>query len=193
VFSKLDQLATGRRVLAALTAVLALFVLANLTSTLFADATSSGIIDLSGGRNALDARSGLTADEMYRLIAGYGPTGRRDHLLITLLADLALPAMTFLFTALGLLNALRSLRVTDRWRRIALLLPAAYLVADYGENTGIITLLLSFPTRLPFVASATATLTAIKSILVPANIVAVLAVSVAAAVRARRVATQQLS
>lgn len=117
MLDRLDRLATSRRVLVALGAVIVLLTLANLRSTLFAAYTGTGILDLSGLRNILDVRPGLTTDGVYQLISSYGPDGRTYHLLITLLGEILLPASVFLFGARGLLHATRRLHLQPRWRR----------------------------------------------------------------------------
>lgn len=87
--------------------------------------------------------------------------------------------------------ALGRLGVSTQLRRLAILLPAAYLLADYGENIGIVTMLANYPTRLSRVADLTVVVTLVKSALVALVFVAVAVSYALVVVRTRRRAPQR--
>jgi hypothetical protein len=131
--------------------------------TAFYDATGAGIFNLSGGRNSADLRTGgYTPDTAYTWLTMYGPTGRRNHLLILLL-DMPLILSSVAFTALGLRYAARRLRAPG-WLRVAFVaLAFAGGVLNLVEDVAVTTLLLGFPERLDGLAAATSSINMLKS------------------------------
>ncbi|GAT71466.1 hypothetical protein PS9374_07157 [Planomonospora sphaerica] len=173
----LDRLATGRRVAWLLAALVVLMTVMNVAATVFAASTGGvGLLDMAGGRNLLNPRpGGYTPQEAYAMLAAYGPGGRRTHLLLLLCGDILFPLVYVGFTAAALrLAALR--RKAPAWLRAAgLVLPMAYLVADYGENAGIAALLLAYPSRLDGLAATVNTVTSAKTVLGAVALLAALA------------------
>jgi hypothetical protein len=149
----LDRQASGRHVAITFLAALATLVGANIYSTHFYRHTGGyGLLDLAGGRNAGAAGAGYSPDTAYELLTRWGPAGRHDQLVFTLTLDVLVPIATFLFLALALLNLTRPYRET-RWLRIvAVALPGAYLLSDYGENSTILATVLGYPGRFDAVA-----------------------------------------
>ncbi|GGS75895.1 hypothetical protein GCM10010156_38400 [Planobispora rosea] len=163
----LDRLATGRRVAWLLAALVALLVAMSVAATMFADANGGvGILDLAGGRNLFDPRpGGYTPQEAYAMLTAYGPDGRRGHLLILLCGDLLFPLVYVGFTAAALRLAVLRRGAPGWLRTTCVVVPVIYLVADYGENAGIATLLLAYPSRLDALAAAVNTVTSAKTML----------------------------
>jgi hypothetical protein len=150
----LDRLATGRTVIITLAVALSLLLAANVFSSHFYDASGGyGLLDLAGGRNALTFQQPYTPADAYALMTHWGADGRHDQLMFTLTLDILLPPATWLFLTLALLYATRPF-ATARWRLfLAVPLPTAYLLSDYGENVAILALVSSFPSRLDAVAA----------------------------------------
>jgi hypothetical protein len=155
--ARLDRAATGRRVLVCLGLVGALLAAANVAGTLFYHGNGGlGFLDFRGAANALTQDGPYTAERALDLVSAWGPAGRRAQLLFTLLIDIALPAVGLAFSALALLHAMRHLGAPPWLRYVVLILPLAYLLADYGENVGITALVLTHPHRLVDLAETTA-------------------------------------
>jgi hypothetical protein len=155
--ARLDRAATGRRVLVYLGLVGALLAVANVAGTIFYHGNGGlGFLDFRGAPNALTQDEPYTAERALDLISAWGPAGRRAQLLFTLLIDIALPAAGLAFSALALLHVMRHLDAPPWLRYVVLILPLAYLLADYGENVGITALVLTHPHRLVGVAETTA-------------------------------------
>lgn len=155
--ARLDRVATGRRVLGCLGLVAAFLTAANVAGTIFYYGNGGlGFLDFRGAANALVQGGPYTAERALDLVSGWGPAGRRAQLLFTLLLDIALPAAGLAFSVLALLHVTRHLGAPRWLRYVVLLLPLAYLLADYGENVGITALVLTHPHRLVGVADTTA-------------------------------------
>jgi hypothetical protein len=154
LIKRLDRLATGWRVIAALVGALALLLAANAFSSYFYDLSGGhGLLDLAGGRNALTFRTGYTPDDAYALLTHWGTVGRHDQLLFTLTLDVLVPAATWLLLTLALLYVTRPFAAAHWQRLVAVLLPTAYLAFDYGENVAILAVVSAFPNRADGVAA----------------------------------------
>ena len=154
LIKRMDRLATGRHVIAALVVALALFLTANTFSSYFYDLTGGhGLLDLAGGRNVLTFRTGYTPDDAYALLTYWGTVGRHDQLLFTLTLDVLVPPATWLFLTLALLYVTRPFAAAGWQRLLAVLLPTAYLAFDYGENMAILAMVSAFPNRVDAVAA----------------------------------------
>ncbi len=165
LIKRLDRLATGQHVIAALVVALVLLLAANAFSSYFYELTAGhGLLDLAGGRNALTFRTGYTPDDAYALLTHWGTVGRHDQLLFTLTLDVLVPPATWLFLTLALLYLTRPFAAA-RWQRLlAVLLPTAYLACDYGENVAILAMVSAFPNRVDGVAAVGAALWAGKTV-----------------------------
>jgi uncharacterized membrane protein YeiB len=175
MFNKWLAIATARNLYRALGFMLVILVGMNFAATAFYRSTNSiGMLDLAAGANLLDNRSaGYTPAEAYQMIAAYGEQGRRYHLLLTA-ADIILPAALATFFALAITYFYSRLFPSGALLRWLLLLPAVYLAADYLENVGIVTMLLSFPAALPAVATLANAMFMIKNLSAAALVVTTL-------------------
>jgi hypothetical protein len=153
VIELLDRRASGRHVAIMLLVAIATLVGANVFSTHFYRHTGGyGLLDLAGGSNASVIGTGYTPDTAYELLTRWGPAGRHDQLLFTLTLDVLVPIVTCAFLALALLNLTRPYREI-RWLRVlAVALPGAYLLSDYGENSTILAMVWGYPGRCDVVA-----------------------------------------
>ncbi|MGY0234877.1 hypothetical protein [Longispora urticae] len=159
---------------------LAVLVIMNGAATWFHDRFGAGILDFAGGRNGADPRpEGYTPQGAYDLLTAYGADGRRWHLILSLTGDVLLPAVTVLFGLVAFASLARRARV-GRW---VLALPVLYVLADYAENAGIVTMLLGYPDRLDAVATITNVLTSLKSAAVGACVLAAAVLGVLAWLR----------
>ena len=144
------------RTILVLVAVLALFSLA-VVRPLYAR-----IETFSGGIGAIDALIVYTPDRAYEMIAAYGQQGRQYYATIALTVDTAFPLLLALTVSLILASVFRRAFARAEVRHRAVLVPVAALAADLLENVGIVTLLLSYPRRLPAVAILASAFSTVK-------------------------------
>lgn len=120
------------------------------------------IWSLSGGVGAIDFLIIYRPEKAYDMMAAYGEQGRRYYATVALVLDTAFPflsAFTFSLTLARLLPQAFSRRgILHR----ALFVPLGAMVADLLENVGIVTMLLSYPERLPAVALFASSFSTVK-------------------------------
>ena len=173
----LEDVATGRRVVAALAA----FAIA---SVVLFNAGPARPLTESAGAPLLDVRFGWDADDAHAFLAAAGDEGRRLYAL-QLLLDSAYALAFAAAVALALAWLRKVLAARPAFARLPLL-PVAAGALDLVENLGIATLVARFPSEPRLVADATGVVTAAKLVLVYA-VMAVLALGlVALATRALR-------
>lgn len=153
MFEKLISIATGRNTVRALIAALAFMVMMNIGATAFFQFTHGvGVLDTGGGANLLDNRtSGYSPESAYNMISAYGSQGIRYYLLFTV-ADTFFPptlAFSLLLAIVYFYRPFFRLYPLTRWLTA---LPVVYLLSDYLENLGIVSMLFGFPTRMPDMA-----------------------------------------
>lgn len=149
------------------TVFLAIMLVAmNLAAWAFYRSTGGvGLLDFAGGAHLLDNRvAGYTPASAHQMLADYGPAGRRAHLILTLSGDVLLPIVMAGFFSLAIGYFYRPLLIRRPLARALLLLPLAYLAADYGENIGIVAMLWGFPAEPAGAAGLANTLLMIKSL-----------------------------
>jgi hypothetical protein len=154
LIKRLDRLATARNVVMSLVIALSLLLASNIFSSHFYDLTGGyGLLDLAGGRNALTFRTGYSANDAYVLLTHWGTVGRLNQVVFTLTLDVLVPPATWLFLTLALLRLTRPIAAARWLRSLAVLLPTAYLLSDYGENVAIMLMVAAFPSRFDGVAA----------------------------------------
>lgn len=116
----------------------------------------------SGGTGPIDLRFTYTPEEAYRMIESYGDKGRRSYALVESTLDVAYPMTYATLFALLLTLAYRHAVGPDHPLQRVRLLPYAVMLVDYGENVGIITMLLRYPTRYRLLAWLTCGFTIAK-------------------------------
>ncbi len=150
----LARLATGRNILICL----GLFIAFN---AIIFPMAGSRIQALSGGVGPLDLQFSYTPETAYEMLTAYGE-GRMFYALIQVTADVVYPVVyTLLFSLLLTYLFQRGFPGNAALQRLALL-PFGAMLADYLENIGIVTLLLSYPAQLPAVAQAASLFTTLK-------------------------------
>lgn len=153
MFEKLDSIATGKNTFRSFLAALIFIAVMNIGATAFFQFTHGvGILDTGGGANLLDNRtSGYSPEAAYRMISAYGSQGIKYHLMLAA-ADVLFPPTLAFFLLLAVTCFYRPFFRSLSLVRWLAALPVLYLVSDYLENIGIVTMLLSFPARLPGMA-----------------------------------------
>ena len=149
MFEKLISMATGKNTIRASIAALIFIVVMNIGSTAFFQFTHSiGILDTGGGANLLDNRaSGYSPEAAYDMISAYGSQGIKYHLMLAV-ADVFFPPTLAFFLLLAITYFYAPFFQSRPLTRWLIVLPIVYLASDYLENVGIVTMLLSFPTRM---------------------------------------------
>jgi hypothetical protein len=106
-----------------------------------------------------------SADQVYATLAALGEAGRAFDLTRIVPLDLIFPFSYALFLAVAITwLLLRVLPGESPWLLLNLL-PVLAAAADYGENAGVIALLLAYPARLDAVAMLTSLMYSVKFVL----------------------------
>ncbi len=115
----------------------------------------------------LDTLSSYTPKKAYELLSSYGQQGRQHYAIIEGTLDLVYPFITaLLFSLIILYTFKRAFPGNDRALFLSLG-PYAVLLADYLENTAVVSMLLSYPRQIPLVAKISNVLTITKFALTP--------------------------
>ncbi len=103
----------------------------------------------------IDLQFAYTPDRAYELIDSYSEETRDQYVIGEMTKDVAYPMIYTFFMSITLM-----LLYPNNWKLAWL--PYGIFAADMLENTGIITLLINYPTRLTMVAWATSVFSTIK-------------------------------
>ncbi|PCJ71100.1 MAG: hypothetical protein COA62_00260 [Rhodobiaceae bacterium] len=134
----------------------------------------------------LDLMFAYTPAEAFERIAAYGPDGRLAYALVSLTVDVIYPIIyTVAFGVLITVLARHVFASGSAALRLNLL-PVGIFVFDMCENVSVVTLLMIYPTQPIGLALAASAFTTVKWIFAGTTIFCVLALSLAARVRARR-------
>lgn len=120
------------------------------------------LLEITGGVTILDMTFTTGPDQVYAVLDALGPAGRAFDLTRIVPLDLVFPFTYALFLAVGISWAMsRWIAEESPWFLLNLA-PVAAGAADYCENAGVITLLLTYPARYDPVALWTSIMYAIK-------------------------------
>ena len=108
--------------------------------------------DITGGATILDMTFTSNPDQVYSVLSSLGDAGRMFDLTRIVPLDLIFPFTYGIFLALGISWGLSHLIPEDSPWLLLNLAPVFAAAADYCENAGVITLLLTYPVRLDPVA-----------------------------------------
>jgi hypothetical protein len=173
MLERVQHCASGRNVCIALSVFLVALMAMNVAATLFYHASGGyGILDLGGGANLFDDRGSYTPTRAYLLIAHYGQSGIHYYYGL-LIADLFFPVILGMFALLAIIRALGHIVSSQRWPYLLALLPLAYVLADWSENAGILTMLLNYPQTLFTLAVYTNIARGAKSVLATTSLLVV--------------------
>lgn len=118
--------------------------------------------EITGGATILDMTFTTGPESVYAVLSALGDAGRAFDLTHIVPLDLVFPFTYGLFLALGISWALsRLLPEKSPWFLLNLA-PVLAAAADYCENAGVITLLLTYPARLDPVAWFVSIMYAVK-------------------------------
>lgn len=118
--------------------------------------------EMTGGATILDMTFTTSPQQVYAVLDALGTEGRMFDLTHIVTLDLVFPFAYTLFLSIAITYVLlRYLRKESPWFRLNLV-PLVAGAADYCENVGVITLLLSYPARLDIVALWTSLMYSIK-------------------------------
>lgn len=151
------RISTGRVVLGSL--ILWLVFLALIQGRPFGIAA---LQDITGGATILDMTFTQRPDDVYAVLDALGDAGRAFDLSNIVPLDLVFPATYMLFLSVGISWTLaRWLHRDSQWFLLNLI-PIIAGIADYCENAEVITLLLTYPSRLDPVAWYTSIMYIVK-------------------------------
>jgi len=109
------------------------------------------------GCSYLDMCAFCSATQIYDRLQAFGSAGRHLQLLLLTTVDIAIPVTSGLFGVAALISLSRDFRVKWLW-----FVPIAATVLDLLENTGIASLVLSYPMRLDILAGLTGFISGVK-------------------------------
>ena len=149
--------ATGKK-------ALLFFILANLVYIAMLSITIPATMTFSDDLKILDMLPmGYDAAYVKTLFNALGEEGRNYYLLRQIPMDMVYPILFAVSYCLIIVYFLRKLHKLDSWMFYLCLIPLIAGLADYVENFGIITLLISYPDLSPKIISATSIFSVIKS------------------------------
>ncbi|MBI9047585.1 MAG: hypothetical protein JEZ06_24080 [Anaerolineaceae bacterium] len=155
---RISALLTSKSNLLWIGVFLILFMLT--TSILFPWASNK--LSIPQGVEKIDTQQFYSADKFYEIIETYGPAGRSGYAISHFTSDLVFPIVYTLFFGLWIAWALRKiLPGKSKWHLLNLT-PLALFVFDLMENTLVTILLLTYPSRMNWLASISGFVTAIK-------------------------------
>jgi hypothetical protein len=160
LFAWLDRVATPRRVVV----LLIIELLALGCENLLVFPLSVPYIRRLTGHAYLDLCAFCSADEIYTHLDAFGTIGRKLQLLLVSTVDIAIPAVSGTFGALGIALLTRSRRASRPELRWLILVPIAAALLDFTENVLIAVLTSRYPERMERVASISGLVTGVKTI-----------------------------
>jgi hypothetical protein len=144
--------------------VLVLFILTNVVYVLMLTVTIPETMKNSAGLNLLDMMpTGYNLSYVIKLFDSLGEIGRRYYLTIQIPLDMLYPLLFGLTYCLLLAYFLKQLKKLYTPYIYLCLLPVVVGIADYLENTGIISLLIHYPDITERMVSVTSLFSVIKS------------------------------
>ena len=120
--------------------------------------------DVTGGATILDMTFTTSPQQVYGVLDALGEAGRAFDLTHIVPLDLVFPFVYALFLSVAISWVMNRWPGKESpWQRLNLL-PVLAGTADYCENLGVITLLLSYPARIDPVATFTSSMYVVKFI-----------------------------
>jgi hypothetical protein len=110
----------------------------------------------------LDLKFTYTPDTAYQTIEAYGEEGRARYAVSAMTVDVGYPVVYTLMFAVWITLALRGSKLSPARQHFASMLPFSVFVLDIMENTGIIAMLKTYPTRHDTLAFVTSLATSAK-------------------------------
>lgn len=153
----ISRIATGKSLAASLVLWIVFLVLIN-----GAPFGIAKLQEITGGATILDMQFTSGPDQVYAVLDALGEVGRAFYLTHIVPLDLVFPFAYGLFLSLAISWVLlRFLPADSPWLFLNFA-PVAAAAADYCENAGVLTLLLTYPARLDPVAMWTSGMYVIK-------------------------------
>jgi hypothetical protein len=128
----------------------------------------------SGGVGALDLLIVYTPDKAYDMMTAYGQPGRRYYATIASTVDTIFPLLLAVTFGSILASVFHRTFSREGVLHRAVVVPVAAMTADLLENVGIVTMLLSYPRKLPAVALLASAFSTVKWTAVAAESVLVI-------------------
>ena len=110
----------------------------------------------------LDLEFSYSPETAYSMIESYGEEGRSRYAISAMTVDVAYPLVYTLLFMVWITLALKGTSLSANWQCIVTCLPLSVLVLDLLENSGIVILLKSWPTRHNTLVAATSLVTSAK-------------------------------
>jgi len=141
------------------------------------------LLEITGGATILDMTFTKGPESVYAVLFALGDVGRAFDLTHIVPLDLVFPFTYGLFLALGISWGLSRLLPEGSPLFLLNLAPVVAAVADYCENAGVITLLLTYPVQLDAVAWFVSVMYAMKFAFSAVSYIVLIAALAGSAVR----------
>lgn len=155
VVGALITLATGRRVLILIALILAY-------SVAVMRPAYRRVASLSDGGGVIDFLIVYPPEQVYEMIAAYGEQGRQLYATITLTLDTIFPVALASAFCMILTYLFHRAFSREGVLRRALPVPVVAMCADLLENISIVTMLLTYPQKLPAIALLASAFSTVK-------------------------------
>lgn len=124
----------------------------------------------AGGAPVPDLHLAISEAEAHRIFGLYGEEGRRFYFRVILFADTAYPlAYTCVLALLIAYLGRRAISLQSPLRYLCLM-PFVAMIADYGENIGLLTMCFHYPERWPILGMITLICNSLKWTFVGASV-----------------------
>lgn len=143
-----------------------------------------GMMKVTNGAGLLDFEHGYSVEKAYDMLDQLGEKGRQFYLSPMMIEDIFFPVSVMLFFGSWISFFLKILGKANSNLSFLLLFPILDMLFDWGENVGITTMLLNYPTQLPTVCNISSAITMGKFVWVICNAVCFITLTVCTLVHA---------
>ncbi|MDL2294422.1 hypothetical protein LJC60_07315, partial [Ruminococcaceae bacterium OttesenSCG-928-D13] len=148
---------------------IAMYVLINNTAVGVA-----GLLQITGGASILDFEFGFTADQALDMLTALGKQGRSFYLTRIIPIDFIFP-LSYMLCYAGWIALLVKHISPKGHLKLLLLVPILAMLFDWGENMGIIFMLVKYPLLPKWVVISASTAGILKMICIVASVAAIVA------------------
>ena len=143
--------------------ILSLVVLVIVFNRLLFLPRTARLVDLSGIQEPIiDVLFSYSPQAVYAIVAGLGDQGRQIYIVTQLTVDLVFPILYSLLLALLIFTIFRKAFAGAGFLQKAIWLPLIGALFDYGENFGIVAMLVAHPNQPALLAQVTSLFSSAK-------------------------------
>ncbi|MCJ7623129.1 MAG: hypothetical protein MUO76_06475 [Anaerolineaceae bacterium] len=124
-----------------------------------------------GGVEKIDLQFTYSPGRLYEIMEPYGEGGRRAYAFSHLTSDVLFPFVYAFLFGIAISYTIQRAFPSDSWIQRLNLVPFALLLVDFLENISLVILLLSYPSRMLWLAGLAGWSTALKWVLSGASVI----------------------